>query len=87
VLRTAFAGKRLLQDPEVLDGYAGPACSPVLPLIWADVDCDRARLRLYAGNAKNRKELWVPLSDDMVARLRAIATQATMLNSRPSSII
>lgn len=51
------------------------AQSHLLPLTWADVDCAHARLRLYAGNAKNRKELWVPLGAAMVERLRTL--QAT----------
>lgn len=61
------------------------AQSQLLPLVWDDVDLAHARLRLYAGNSKNRKEVWVPLGEAMVERLRTLQAtrRSTLVFSAP----
>jgi len=51
--------------------------SELLPLLWTDFDLDKGRLHLKARNAKSRRERWVPLSDGMAARLRAMRSAST----------
>jgi len=47
-----------------------------VPLTWADVDLDKARLHIKASDAKSGKERWLPLGD-MVSRLRAMKATST----------
>lgn len=44
---------------------------------WPDVDLDRGQLHIKAVDAKSGRERWLPLSHDMVARLRVLQTTST----------
>ncbi len=41
--------------------------SQILVLTWGDLDLERGRLRLSAQDAKNHRELWVPVAATMQA--------------------
>ena len=49
--------------------------SELLPVVWADVNLDRAQLTITATHSKNGRERHLPLGADMVRRLRTM--QAT----------
>ena len=51
--------------------------SQLLSLTWPDLDLERGRLRLSAKDAKNHRELWVPVADALVARLRTMQATST----------
>lgn len=51
--------------------------SELLPLVWDDLDLDKARLTIPAGHAKAGKPRHLPLSQDMVSALRAMQATAT----------
>ncbi len=50
---------------------------PILPLTWPDIDLERGRLRLSANDAKNHRELWVPVADALIERLRTMQAAST----------
>jgi integrase len=51
--------------------------SELLPITWDDLDLDKARLSITATHAKNGRARHVPLSADMVQRLRAMQARST----------
>ena len=51
--------------------------SELLPVTWADVALDKARLTITATHAKNGRARHVPLSPDMVQRLRTMQATST----------
>ena len=52
--------------------------SELLPVVWSDIDLDKARLTITATHAKNGRPRHLPLSADMVARLHEMqATSAS----------
>jgi integrase len=53
--------------------------SELLPITWADVDLDKARLTITATHAKNGRARHLPLSPGVVERLRAPPLQGRLL--------
>lgn len=53
--------------------------SELLPITWADVDLDKARLTITATHAKNGRARHLPLSPGGVERLRAPPLQGRLL--------